>query len=140
MTGHLPVRAPWGDRAPADTQTPRTANPESGWECGLADPLPVSRSRFILLGQGWGKGHPLLYSQKAPGSFMTITCLILQQIHAACTMISSMIANHSSTDNETEVQRTRALPRSHIWQVVDLGWPVRAPSMCRLFGERIKLI
>ena len=109
--GHVP-----GETVPLlNTQTPRTANPESGWECGPAAPLPVSSSRFILLGQRWGKGHLLLYSQKAPASFMTITCLILQQIHAAYTMISSMIANHSSTDNEAEVQRARALPRSHIW-------------------------
>ena len=66
--GLLPTGScPWGDSLHSDTQTNGLANPERGLGCGLAAPLPMSSSGFILLGarRGGKKAATFIFSDCA---------------------------------------------------------------------------
>ena len=74
------------------TAPPGVANPERALGSGLAAPLPLSSSRFILLGAGrdGGKAPPFIFSGCA-GHFHGNRYLTLQQPHAVSTFILFMI-------------------------------------------------
>ena len=59
--GHLMESCPWGGSAHGDTWAHRLANPDSGLRWGLAASLPMSSSRFILLGVRRGERSTHFY-------------------------------------------------------------------------------
>ena len=124
----------WGGSACGDTWAHRVANPESGLRWGLAASLPMSNSRFILLGARRGEKRPPFIFSGCSRNFQVITVLVLQQPHTAVTLISlcdiwrNWVADIKGLAEYTHVVNSGAWLAFQDW------------SCCGMFGDRIKLI